>query len=43
MTAHAFNEDRERGYEVGMDDYITKPIAIEELVRVLASKEPQEA
>jgi len=40
MTAHAFNEDRERGYEVGMNDYITKPISIEELARVLSIKKP---
>ncbi len=35
MTAHAFTEDRERCFEAGMVDFITKPIRVEELARVL--------
>lgn len=35
MTAHAFREDRQRCIEAGMDDYISKPIAIEKLKTAL--------
>jgi signal transduction histidine kinase/CheY-like chemotaxis protein len=35
MTAHAMNGDRERCLEAEMDDYITKPIALKEIDRVL--------
>ena len=35
MTANAFDEDRAKALESGMDDFISKPINTAELVRVL--------
>lgn len=35
MTAHTMEGDRERCLEKGMDDYVSKPIELEKLVRVI--------
>ena len=35
MTANAFDEDRKKALECGMDGFLTKPIVIDELIGVL--------
>ena len=35
MTANAFDEDRKKALECGMDGFLTKPIVIEELIGTL--------
>ena len=35
MTANAFDEDKKRAMEAGMDDYITKPISADTLMKTL--------
>ncbi|MBF0226554.1 MAG: response regulator [Desulfobacterales bacterium] len=37
MTAHAMEEDKQKCFAFGMNDYITKPIEISQLFNVLAS------
>jgi CheY-like chemotaxis protein len=42
LTANAMEEDRETCLAVGMDDYISKPIRVEELVAALSKSRPLE-
>lgn len=39
MLANAFTEDVSKAYGAGMDDYITKPMSLQEIKRVLQSLE----
>ena len=41
LTANAMQGDREKCIAAGMNDYITKPIRVEELVRALLDVNPQ--
>ncbi len=40
VTANAMQGDREQCLQAGMDDYISKPIRLEELIRVLEGGDP---
>jgi CheY-like chemotaxis protein len=35
MTAETLDEDREKCFDAGMDDCVTKPVRLEDLRRVL--------
>ncbi len=39
-TANAMEGDRELCLEAGMDDYVSKPIRVDELVRALSESRP---
>jgi CheY-like chemotaxis protein/HPt (histidine-containing phosphotransfer) domain-containing protein len=43
MTAHAMQGDRENCIHAGMDDYLTKPIQLEELLQALSKCQPNKA
>ena len=43
MTANAMQGDREQFLSIGMDDYVTKPLKLEEVVRVLLASNSLDA
>lgn len=41
MTAHALKEDQEKCLEAGMNDYVTKPVNLDQILNVLTRWVPQ--
>jgi two-component system, sensor histidine kinase and response regulator len=35
LTAHALDEQRDRCFQAGMDDFVTKPLEAEALIRAV--------
>jgi len=43
MTANAMESDRQECFDAGMDDYISKPIRVNEVIEALSKCQPQTA
>lgn len=43
LTAHASNEDRQRSFAAGFDDYVSKPVDLEHIVDLIVSHLPRPA